>query len=111
MGDERAHPEFGGQGQGGAVVGFGRRHVAMVVRRSYLAEKAKSPGFGAAVTVFTGKRHAASCRRERIRRSARQQVRLAEVDEQRRPPLDRRHGLHTRQSLLEQWKALSDTTG
>ena len=111
MGDEGPHAELGGQSQGGAVVRFCDRHVGMPVMRSNLAENPKGPGLGAAVTVFTGQRQAASCQRESVAGSTRQKVRLAEVDEQRRPPLDHCHGLHTRQRLFEQRKALGNATG
>src|SRR6266508_2529632 len=56
VGDERAHAELGGEGQGGAVVCFGRCYVDTVTMRSNLAKKAERPGLRAAVTAFTGQR-------------------------------------------------------
>ena len=78
--------------------------------RSNLAEKAKFPGFGAAVAVFTGKRQALSGQCQSLLQPAGEQIRLAEMHDQRRPPLEMPHGFHGRQSLLEQRKALGNTT-
>ena len=79
VGNERTHPKFGGQGHCGTVVRFSRRYVGMLLLRSNLTEKAKAPGFRAAVTVFASQHEALSGQSQGILPPAGEQVRLAEM--------------------------------
>ncbi len=109
VGDERAHAELVGPGEGLAVVRIGGRRVRRVGLRGDLAEEAQDPGFVAALPLAAGELDGPLGHRNRIVPTTGQEVRFPEMAEEQRVVCDARHcGVGHR--LLQEGGALVEAT-
>ena len=85
VGLERAHAEFLSQGEGLAVVGFGRLDLRGIAPRRNVAEEAQGIRLVAAFLVLTGERQRLLGEGVRLLQAASQQMRLPQGETSRAP--------------------------
>src|ERR1051326_1601403 len=105
VGDERPHPELAGKSERGSVVAIGM--LPRICGGHGIAENAQGPRLGVTLTGFTGQRHGALRRRERILNPVlHEHIRFAEKREVERQGETTSHPVHEAERVFQHRNAV-----